>query len=301
MPPSFLQFIFRERENKGRHLVRNLVARELHRLYWDYRSEFRKRLLEDPAHPGESLADPGTLFFSRQRKAMTEVELRDLYGRLTKQHIGRRGTPHRIRDSYAAHVLETGGSIVAVQRALWHMQLETTLRYCRLFNASHGAVALSRHFAKIFDNKSKTAPDESKNSHQNLQIVDMVARKKVPVSRNRGPQSSGTLDLLLTRIRQQLSPDLHSTNKLMGGLRNVAGHLAQYLKKKLDKIEIAEILDIDDAFSKYLEKQPLKKWTVRTLLSRHHLLLRYARQLGIAPQLFTLEDEWEPVPVKTCA
>ena len=298
--PSFLQFMFREWENKGKRLVRNLVARELHRLYWDYRSEYRPRLLEDLAHPGKLLADPGTLFFSRRRKSMTQTELTELYAGLTKRHIGRRGTPHRNRDSYAAHVLETGGSIVAVQQALWHKKLETTVRYCRLFNASHGAVALSRHFAKVFGNKSKkTASSESNNPHQELQAFDMVARKKVPVSRNGKPQSSETLDLLLTRIRQQLSHDPHSTNERvksqMSNLRTTASHLAQYLKKKLDKVEIGEIVDIDDAYSKYLAKRLLKKSTINGNRSRLHLLLRYARQLGVAPQLFTLENEWEPV------
>jgi hypothetical protein len=126
----------------------------------------------------------------------------------------------------------------------------------------------------------------------------MVARKKIPVSRNGKPQSSETLDLLLTRIRQQLS-DSHSTNervkRQMCSLRTTASHLAQYLKKKLDKVEIGEIVDIDDAFSKYLAKRPLKKRTIKTQRSRLHLLLRYARQLGMAPQLFTLENGWEPV------
>ena len=282
-PPAFLQFIFRPWENKGKRLIQNLVRRELHRLYWDYLSKYRPLLLEGHA-------DPGTLFLNRQRKPMTQEQLTDLYGRLTQQHLRRRGTPHLNRDSYAAHVLETGDSIVALQQALWHKDLETTLRYCRLFNASHGAVALSRNFAKTFGSKSKkVVPRNPTNSSRNLQAIAMVARKDVPVSRNGGMQSSVTLDRLLTRIRHRLPRDPHTA------YRCTARHLAKCLKKKLDKVKISEIVDIDGVFGKYLAKLGPEKDTIEEHRRRLHKLLRCARQLGIAPGLFALENQWEPV------
>jgi hypothetical protein len=142
----FLQFVFLEDWTKGKRMVQDLVARELIPLYEEYLRVHRPRLLGDGA-------DPGTLFLNRELKAMSKNDVIALYGRLTEQYAESRSTPHLNRDSYAAHHLESGGSLVALQHALWHRDLKTTWLYCRRFNASHGAVALNRHLLTMMRRK----------------------------------------------------------------------------------------------------------------------------------------------------
>lgn len=138
---TFLQFSFIEVETKTRHAVRGLIPFELIKPMEVY--------LEHRQHLIAGGNDPGTLFLNRSHKAMRAKDATNLVATLTLKHIGRRITPHMFRDIYAEHFLDTGGSLEELQQHLWHRSLMTTWRYCRRFNASHGAVAIDEHFSLI--------------------------------------------------------------------------------------------------------------------------------------------------------
>lgn len=138
---TFLQFSFVESETKTRRAVRGLIPRELINPIEMY--------LEHRPHLIVSGKDPGTLFLNRSRKAMRAQDVTNLVATLTLKHIGRKITPHVFRDIYAEHFLDNGGSLEELQQHLWHRSLMTTWRYCRRFNASHGAVAVDEHFSLI--------------------------------------------------------------------------------------------------------------------------------------------------------
>lgn len=138
---TFLQFSFVESETKTRQAVRGVVPCELIKPLEMY--------LEHRHHLIVSEKDPGTLFLNRSQKAMRAKDVTNLVATLTFKHIGRRITPHLFRDIYAEHFLDSGGTLEELQQHLWHRSLMTTWRYCRRFNASHGAVAIDEHFSLV--------------------------------------------------------------------------------------------------------------------------------------------------------
>jgi integrase/recombinase XerD len=75
----------------------------------------------------------GPLFLSTQRGALTREGLEALVTRAA-QHAGilRPVSPHRLRHSYATHLLRHGAPLVAIQRLLGHASLVSTEIYLAL-------------------------------------------------------------------------------------------------------------------------------------------------------------------------
>jgi hypothetical protein len=68
---------------------------------------------------------------------MTRNEVLALYARLTERYLGRRATLQQNRDSFAVHHLDSGGSRVALQQALWRRHVEmTSPRYLRFLGST---------------------------------------------------------------------------------------------------------------------------------------------------------------------
>lgn len=86
--------------------------------------------------------EPG-VFVSKRR---TRISNRQVANRLNQmaqlQHIGTKVSPHKLRHSFATHVLESSGDLRAVQELLGHANLSTTQVYTHLD---------FQHLAQVYD------------------------------------------------------------------------------------------------------------------------------------------------------
>lgn len=87
--------------------------------------------------------DPSALFVSRQGNRLSQ---RSVQTRLafwgSKQALGARLHPHKLRHSFATHLLESSGDIRAVQEMLGHANMATTQIYTHLD---------FQHLARVYD------------------------------------------------------------------------------------------------------------------------------------------------------
>jgi hypothetical protein len=144
---QFLQFSFGRSQCKNNHSVREILPLELVDLYWDYKNNHRKHLVDNAN-------DDGTLFLNRRGRRMTSQTCRDLYQRLAQRWIGRAVRPHLTRDSFCEYHLARGGNMRQLKRILWHRDLISTERYCRRYDTSYGAVALDEHLEQRRNRKA---------------------------------------------------------------------------------------------------------------------------------------------------
>ncbi len=88
-------------------------------------------------------ADESALFVSKQRKRISarNVQLRLQYWQ-RERGLGQKLHPHKLRHSFATHMLESSGDLRAVQELLGHADISTTQIYTHLD---------FQHLAKIYD------------------------------------------------------------------------------------------------------------------------------------------------------
>jgi integrase/recombinase XerC len=100
------------------------------------------------AHPDET-----AIFLSSQKKRISvrQVRLRmQEWG--IKQGISSQVHPHKLRHSFASHILESSGDLRAVQELLGHSSLSATQVYTHLD---------FQHLAKVYDNTHPRAKKRS--------------------------------------------------------------------------------------------------------------------------------------------
>jgi type 1 fimbriae regulatory protein FimB len=92
-------------------------------------------------------AAPGPIFLSRNHRALSARRIRGMFERYAKlAGISRdKAHPHTLKHSRGTHLLDETGSIVVVQDALGHRNIQNTLIYSRISNrARDEAVSLNR-------------------------------------------------------------------------------------------------------------------------------------------------------------
>lgn len=136
----FLQFNFGKSQCKNNHPVRDIVPRELVPLYREYRK--CRGLLVDPDN------DDGTLFLNRRGRRLSSSTCRKRFAQLVETWIGRHARPHLTRDSFCEYRLAHGDNMHMLKRKLWHRHIVSTERYCRRYDAAHGAMVLDTRLAK---------------------------------------------------------------------------------------------------------------------------------------------------------
>jgi integrase/recombinase XerC len=93
-----------------------------------------------PAYIGE---DPEALFLSKQKRRISHRQVRTRMKQWgLKQNIDTSINPHKLRHSFASHILESSQDLRAVQELLGHANLSTTQIYTHLD---------FQHLAKVYD------------------------------------------------------------------------------------------------------------------------------------------------------
>ncbi|GAA6184507.1 MULTISPECIES: tyrosine recombinase XerC [Aliiglaciecola] len=89
-------------------------------------------------------ADEQALFVSMHKRRISHRQIaKRMQLWAHKQHIDQKVNPHKLRHSYATHMLESSGDLRAVQELLGHANLSTTQVYTHLD---------FQHLSKVYDN-----------------------------------------------------------------------------------------------------------------------------------------------------
>ncbi|MFC3095310.1 tyrosine recombinase XerC [Alteromonas sediminis] len=98
-------------------------------------------------------SDEQALFLSSQNKRITNRQVAKRLDKLVSEQLsGRKLSPHKLRHSFATHVLESSGDLRAVQELLGHANLSTTQVYTHLD---------FQHLAKVYDSAHPRAKKKS--------------------------------------------------------------------------------------------------------------------------------------------
>ena len=147
---AFWQFRFIEEETKTRRVICGIVPRRLIALLDEYVTQHRPKLVGNN--------DPGTLFLNEDGGALDRQTTTELVADIVQEYAGKRMPPHLFRDAFAYCWLdEHPEDYLTVSRALWHVNLEYTLKvYGRNFDESNAARRVDDWLSKRSERRQTT-------------------------------------------------------------------------------------------------------------------------------------------------
>jgi site-specific recombinase XerD len=113
--------IYNGKGNKDRLVPYCQSTKELLSSYWNYMGRPRPWLF---FRQSKSSGDMGPIKIGTLRNAFKMA--------LSKSGIGKKGSPHSLRHSYATHLLERGVDLASIQKILGHQSLKTTSIYTHI-------------------------------------------------------------------------------------------------------------------------------------------------------------------------
>jgi integrase len=133
---TFWQMHFAPKETKPNREIRAFVPRPLIKLLEDYLRSVRPSLVKG--------TDPGTLFVSKEGRAMTKGQVYNLVRSRTAKYGGRGVNPHLFRDIVAFAWLKAHPhDYLSLSKILWHANVNVTLKtYGSRFDESSGVCAM---------------------------------------------------------------------------------------------------------------------------------------------------------------
>ena len=137
---KFWRCHFIEDETKAKNDIWEVFEPEIVEIFLEYRDVHRKEILGDRP-------DPGTLLINNAGKPMADGQLGAHLGVLSRKYIGKRVSPHIVRDIVAEHAVVCGCKPETVQRMLGQKNRLSKTAYLSGLNSSHACGALETEFA----------------------------------------------------------------------------------------------------------------------------------------------------------
>ncbi len=139
---------------------------------------------------------------------------------------------------------------------------------------------------KYLWNFSSTMHIEARASSQLLLYLRSSARAATI-----SPKNLRTLQDLLDALSQSDSDSKH----LLAMLRSTAMHISACLRKPLNEIEIADLVDATQSLKTYLSGRAFKRNSIRSYANYARILLSKAEKLGWAPHSPEVEKAWAEI------
>jgi hypothetical protein len=138
---KFWQVQFDATHTKAAREIELILPRDIATLLDEWVQVHRPLLVNGP--------DPGTLFLNTKGRAMTQSRMTSTVGELTLRHVGRRVSPHIVRDILIfAFLKDNPEEYEVAAKLLWHANPAMIReRYGANFDESFGAVAGERWLA----------------------------------------------------------------------------------------------------------------------------------------------------------